>query len=84
MLFESLKIRGIALKNRIMVSPMCQYSYEGDFSNCSGWTRTDIGGKKRRNLPKKQPKLLFGLPGSWIMDQQADSLEIRNVLPSRG
>jgi len=61
MLFESLKIRGIALKNRIMVSPMCQYSYEGDFSNCSGWTRTDIGGQEASQSTKKAAETIIWL-----------------------
>src|SRR5436190_15518949 len=32
-LFTSLQIRGITLKNRIVVSPMCQYSSEDGFAN---------------------------------------------------
>src|SRR3954467_8358639 len=33
MLFDPLEIRGVALKNRIVVSPMCQYSSEDGFAN---------------------------------------------------
>lgn len=43
MLFEPLKIRGITLRNRIMVSPMCQYSYEDGFSN--DWHLVHLGSR---------------------------------------
>ncbi len=33
MLFDPLEIRGVTLKNRIVVSPMCQYSSEDGFAN---------------------------------------------------
>src|SRR3954454_13781904 len=33
MLFDPLEIRGVALKNRIVVSPMCQYSSVDGFAN---------------------------------------------------
>src|SRR6266850_918803 len=33
MLFDPLPLRGLGLKNRIAVSPMCQYSSEDGFSN---------------------------------------------------
>lgn len=32
-LFDPLTLRGVTLRNRIGVSPMCQYSYENGFSN---------------------------------------------------
>lgn len=43
MLFEPLKIRGITLRNRIMVSPMCQYSYDDGFSN--DWQLVHLGSR---------------------------------------
>jgi len=43
MLFKPLKIREITLRNRIMVSPMCQYSYEDGFSN--DWHLVHLGGR---------------------------------------
>ncbi len=43
MLFEPLKIRGITLRNRIVVSPMCQYSYEDGFSN--DWHLVHLGSR---------------------------------------
>ena len=43
MLFEPLKIREITLRNRIMVSPMCQYSYEDGFSN--DWHLVHLGSR---------------------------------------
>jgi 2,4-dienoyl-CoA reductase-like NADH-dependent reductase (Old Yellow Enzyme family) len=33
MLFDPLDLRGVALRNRIVVSPMCQYSSEDGFAN---------------------------------------------------
>jgi 2,4-dienoyl-CoA reductase-like NADH-dependent reductase (Old Yellow Enzyme family) len=33
MLFDPLEIRGVTLRNRIVVSPMCQYSSEDGFAN---------------------------------------------------
>jgi len=43
MLFMPLKIRGVNLRNRIMVSPMCQYSYEDGFSNA--WHLVHLGSR---------------------------------------
>lgn len=43
MLFEPLHLREITLKNRIVVSPMCQYSYEDGFSN--DWQLVHLGSR---------------------------------------
>lgn len=43
MLFESLKIKDINLKNRIVMSPMCQYSYDNGFAN--DWLLTHLGSR---------------------------------------
>jgi 2,4-dienoyl-CoA reductase-like NADH-dependent reductase (Old Yellow Enzyme family) len=40
-LFEPLSIRGIKLKNRLVVSPMCQYSSEDGFAN--DWHLVHLG-----------------------------------------
>ncbi len=40
-LFTPLKIRSIQLKNRLVVSPMCQYSSEGGFAN--DWHLVHLG-----------------------------------------
>ena len=40
-LFQSLNIRSISLKNRIVVSPMCQYSSTGGFAN--DWHLVHLG-----------------------------------------
>ena len=32
-LFDPLELRGVTLQNRIVVSPMCQYSSENGFAN---------------------------------------------------
>jgi 2,4-dienoyl-CoA reductase-like NADH-dependent reductase (Old Yellow Enzyme family) len=42
-LFDSLTVRGITLRNRIGVSPMCQYSYEDGFSN--DWQVVHLGSR---------------------------------------
>lgn len=42
-LFQSLKIRDIELKNRIVVSPMCQYSSEDGFAN--DWHFVHLGSR---------------------------------------
>jgi 2,4-dienoyl-CoA reductase-like NADH-dependent reductase (Old Yellow Enzyme family) len=42
-LFEPLTIRGITLRNRIGVSPMCMYSYTDGFSN--DWQVTHLGAR---------------------------------------
>src|SRR6266702_2310342 len=42
-LFDQLKLRGITLSNRIAVSPMCQYCYEGGFSN--EWHLVHLGSR---------------------------------------
>jgi 2,4-dienoyl-CoA reductase-like NADH-dependent reductase (Old Yellow Enzyme family) len=43
LLFEPIKIRGIELKNRIVVSPMCQYSSEDGFAN--DWHLVHLGSR---------------------------------------
>src|SRR5512141_1262494 len=42
-LFEPLTIGGITLRNRIGVSPMCQYSYVDGFSN--DWQLVHLGAR---------------------------------------
>src|ERR1700752_3598483 len=42
-LFDPLPIRGITLKNRIVVSPMCQYSSEDGFAN--DWHLVHLGSR---------------------------------------
>jgi len=42
MLFDPLRLRGVELRNRIGVSPMCQYSSEGGYA--SDWHLVHIGG----------------------------------------
>src|SRR5438128_8922053 len=43
MLFEPLKLREATLKNRIVVSPMCQYSSEDGFAN--DWHFVHLGSR---------------------------------------
>lgn len=42
LLFTPMRIRGIELKNRLVVSPMCQYSSEDGFAN--DWHLVHLGG----------------------------------------
>jgi 2,4-dienoyl-CoA reductase-like NADH-dependent reductase (Old Yellow Enzyme family) len=42
-LFEPLSLRGVTLKNRIVVSPMCQYSAEDGFAN--DWHLVHLGSR---------------------------------------
>lgn len=42
-LFESITIRAVSLKNRIVVSPMCQYSSEDGFAN--DWHLVHLGSR---------------------------------------
>lgn len=42
-LFSSIKIKGVALKNRIVVSPMCEYSSENGFAN--DWHLVHLGSR---------------------------------------
>ena len=43
MLFEPMKIRGISFKNRIVISPMCQYSSVDGFAN--DWHLSHLGSR---------------------------------------
>ena len=43
LLLEPLKIRGLTLRNRIVVSPMCQYSSEDGFAN--DWHLVHLGSR---------------------------------------
>jgi 2,4-dienoyl-CoA reductase-like NADH-dependent reductase (Old Yellow Enzyme family) len=42
-LFDPLKIRGITLRNRIVVSPMCEYSSQDGFAN--DWHMVHLGSR---------------------------------------
>src|SRR5580704_16391033 len=42
-LFDTLKIRGLTLANRIVVSPMCQYSCENGLAN--DWHLVHLGSR---------------------------------------
>jgi 2,4-dienoyl-CoA reductase-like NADH-dependent reductase (Old Yellow Enzyme family) len=42
-LFEPLTLRDVTLRNRIMVSPMCQYSSEDGFAN--DWHLVHLGSR---------------------------------------
>jgi 2,4-dienoyl-CoA reductase-like NADH-dependent reductase (Old Yellow Enzyme family) len=42
-LFDALQIRGLTLRNRILVSPMCQYSSEDGFAN--DWHLVHLGSR---------------------------------------
>ena len=42
-LFKPIMIKGITLRNRIGVSPMCMYSYTDGFSN--EWQRVHLGSR---------------------------------------
>jgi len=42
-LFEPLSLRGVTLRNRIVVSPMCEYSSEGGFAN--DWHLVHLGSR---------------------------------------
>jgi len=42
-LFDALDLRGVTLRNRIVVSPMCQYSSEDGFAN--DWHFTHLGSR---------------------------------------
>ena len=43
LLFEPLSIRGVTLRNRVVVSPMCQYSAEDGFAN--DWHLVHLGSR---------------------------------------
>src|SRR5437899_11915686 len=43
MLFEALELREVVLRNRIVVSPMCQYSSEDGFAN--DWHFVHLGSR---------------------------------------
>jgi hypothetical protein len=47
-LFTPLKIRGVEMQNRIMVSPMCQYSAHEGFH--TPWHVTHLGGIVQRGV----------------------------------
>ena len=42
-LFDTLTLRGITLRNRIGISPMCMYSYTDGFSN--DWQVVHLGAR---------------------------------------
>ena len=42
-IFDPLQIRGITLQNRMVVSPMCQYSSDDGFAN--DWHLVHLGGR---------------------------------------
>lgn len=60
-LFRPLKLRGLTLRNRIMVSPMCQYSSEDGFA--SDWQLVHLGG--------------FAVGGAALVMTEATAVEAR-------
>ena len=60
-LFDPLKIRGLTLENRIVVSPMCQYSCENGFAN--DWHLVHLGsravGGAGQRLPLRLAEIAF-------------------------
>lgn len=60
-LFRSLRLRGITLRNRIMVAPMCQYSAEDGFAN--DWHLIHLGG--------------FAIGGAALVMAEATAVEAR-------
>lgn len=45
MLFEPLTVRGVTARNRVMVSPMCQYSCEGGDGLATPWHLVHLGSR---------------------------------------
>ena len=60
-LFHPLQLRGITLRNRIMVSPMCQYSSEDGFA--TDWHLVHLGS--------------FAIGGSALVMTEATAVEAR-------
>ena len=60
-LFRPLTLRGITLRNRVMVSPMCQYSSEDGFAN--DWHLVHLGG--------------FAIGGAALVMAEAAAVEAR-------
>jgi 2,4-dienoyl-CoA reductase-like NADH-dependent reductase (Old Yellow Enzyme family) len=46
-LFDSLRIRGVELRNRVMISPMCQYSATNRDGMATDWHFAHLGGLAR-------------------------------------
>ena len=44
-LFSSIEIRGLKIKNRIFVSPMCQYSAEDNNGKPTDWHTVHLGSR---------------------------------------
>ena len=56
-LFTPLKIRGMTMQNRIMASPMCQYSASEGFHTL--WHTTHLGGIVQRGVsPPNLPRMI--------------------------
>ena len=60
-LFQPLKIRSIELKNRIVVSPMCQYSSIDGFAN--DWHLVHLGSRAVGGAVERDDEALEAAPG---------------------
>ena len=59
-LFTPLKLRGLEIRNRIFVSPMCQYSSTDGLAN--EWHQVHLGSRARKRWKKNSE--MNGPPGS--------------------
>ncbi len=83
-LFSSLQIKSIAFKNRIVVSPMCQYSAEDGFAN--DWHLVHLGSRasggaaliiQEATAVSPEARISIGDLGLW-KDEQIEKLQTIN------
>jgi 2,4-dienoyl-CoA reductase-like NADH-dependent reductase (Old Yellow Enzyme family) len=53
-LFQEFRLKDVVLKNRIAVSPMCQYSSDNGFPN--DWQVAEVHRAKRNQSAEKQTR----------------------------
>ncbi|AMR31983.1 oxidoreductase [Mucilaginibacter sp. PAMC 26640] len=90
-LFSPLKIKGIELKNRIVVSPMCEYSSTDGFAN--NWHLVHLGARAvggagliitEATAVSPEGRISYGDLGIWKDEQIAKLKEITNFIEEQG
>jgi 2,4-dienoyl-CoA reductase-like NADH-dependent reductase (Old Yellow Enzyme family) len=78
-LFDALQLRGVTFRNRIFVSPMCQYSSDDGFAN--DWHLVHLGGRAVGGAALVLTEATAVLPGGRISPQDLGIWRDEHVEP---
>src|ERR1700709_1345747 len=90
-LFSPLTIKGVTLKNRIVVSPMCQYSAQDGFAN--DWHLVHLGSRavggagliiQEATAVSAEGRITYGDAGIWKDDHIEKWRQITDFIKANG